>query len=105
TPINNAPEIHASRESEITRLAWISGAVKQNQYISQKPYFCRELELVLRGELQLAHGVRSAADATEGGRVEGQSWIAPVRVIESVKRLKADRQLVLFVVRHVERLV
>ncbi len=63
-----------------------------------------ELELILRCKLQLAH--RSGTpDAAEGGRGEVQSWIVPVRVVERIECLKADRQLVLLVVRHVEGLV
>ena len=65
------------------------------------------LELVLRCELQLAHGnsgVR-AGDSAEGGGTVSHSRRVPVRVIERVKRFETDRQRMVFVVRHHKILV
>jgi hypothetical protein len=98
----SAPENGACRGYKPIRPASIPGA--GTSIIVSKAVPAKELELVFGCQLQLAHGA-STSDAAEGGRTKVQIRVVPVGVIESIECLKTDIQMMLFVVRHQDRLV
>jgi hypothetical protein len=96
-----APENGACRGYKPIRPASIPARGLPSSFQKQFQY---RLELVFGRQLQLAHGA-SGSDAAEGGRTKVQIRVVPVGVIESIECLKTDIQMMLFVVRHQDRLV
>ena len=103
--INTAPETSVNREFEIIRLTVVSGAVKPDSIHQSITLLVLRARTGTSRPVAIGHVACNTSDAAEGGGTEIYSRLGPVRVIEGVECLKADRQSMLFVVRHQKILV